>query len=121
MSTHFKFRHWVLVIGQWFFVLGILAQPEPPPKPATLRFLFLDETPGAYSLKIERDFKQISAAPYAISPPYVPAGLKSLDIYKTNPVPNPETGAIERIKIATLTPPANTTSALVIITPRPVV
>jgi hypothetical protein len=119
MRIFFKFRHWALVIGHSVFALCAFAQPETPPKPATLRFLFLDESAGAYSLKIDRNFQQISAAPYAISPPYVPASLRSLEIYKTNPIPNPETGAIERIKIATLVPPANTTSALVIVTPRP--
>ncbi len=94
------------------------AQPEPPPKPATLRFLFLDETAGAYALKLGDSFRQISSAPYNISPPYVPASLNRIELFKTSSVPDPITGAPIRLRIASFTPPANTTSALVIVTPR---
>ncbi len=93
------------------------AQPEPP-KPAQLRFLFLDETPGGYSLKTGRQFRSISSSPYVISPPYTPGNLHPLEIYKASPAPNPETGEVDRIKVTMFTPPADTTAALVIVTPR---
>ena len=103
--------------------LGLLpstlrAQTEEP-KPAQLRFLFLDETAGAYSLKLGETFKRLSASPYTISPPYIPVDLTRLEIYKASTTLNPETGLPGQIRIATFTPPANTTSALVIVTPRP--
>lgn len=94
----------------------VLAQPEPP-KPARLRFLFLDESAGAYSLKLGTTHRPISANPYEISAPCAPADLTSLDIYKT--LADPVTGVPKPVKIATVTPPADTPSALVIITPRP--
>ncbi|MDF3056181.1 MAG: hypothetical protein K0R17_396 [Rariglobus sp.] len=114
-----KFLHWSLVIGHCAFAAGALAQTPTPdaPKPARLRFLFLDETPGYYSLKLANGSRQISSNPYEISAPYTPADFKSFDVYKT--LPDPKTGSIRPVKIATVTPPANTPSALVIITPRP--
>ncbi len=93
-----------------------LAQPEPA-KPARLRFLFLDETAGHYSLKLGTRHQQVSANPYEISAPFIPGDLASLDIYKT--LPDPVTGVPKPVKIAGVTPPANTPSALVIVTPRP--
>lgn len=93
-----------------------LAQPEPP-KPPKLRFLFLDETPGYYSLKLGANTRQLSANPYEISAPYTPADFKDLDVYKT--LPDSVSGQPRPVKIATFTPPANTPSVLVIITPRP--
>lgn len=109
----------------WVVLLFLLpqciasAQTEEP-KPAQLRFLFLDETAGAYSLKLGKTFKRLSASPYTISPPYIPADLTSLEIYKSSTKPDPETGRPAQIRIATFTPPSNTTSALVIVTPRAV-
>ena len=118
MRFPFKFRHWALVIGHWSFVLGVLAQQPDTPKPATLRFLFLDEKPGAYSLKTGPAFRQISSAPYAISPPITVQPKDRLEIYQTTAQPDPVTGKKELLKIATLTPPADITSALVVVTPR---
>ena len=116
-----------LALRYWSSVLGILtlflaplacAQTTPEaPKPSVLRFLFLDETDGAYALKIDQQYKQISAAPYIISPPYKPTSLEQLSIYKTSTQPDPVTGKFPRIKVTSFTPPANTTSALVIVTP----
>lgn len=120
MRFPYTFFHWALVIGHGAFVAGALALAQPEePKPATLRFLFLDETAGHYTLKLGADYRQISANPYEISAPFSPSDLKPLDIYKTNPIPDPLTGQTARIKIASLTPPADTTTALVIVTPRP--
>ncbi len=110
----------LLAIPILFAALSARGQtPSEPPKPPVLRFLFLDETEGEYALKIDRKFKQISSAPYIISPPYTPASLERLDIYKTSTVPDPVTGEFPRIKVTSFTPPANTTSALVIVTPQP--
>lgn len=119
MRFPLKFLHWALIVGHWAFVAGAFAQAPSPdaPKPARLRFLFLDETAGYYSLKPGASFRQVSANPYEISAPYTPADLKPLDVYKT--LPDPKTGISRPVKIATVTPPADTPSALVIITPRP--
>lgn len=99
--------------------LTVTALAQDPPRPATLRFLFLDETAGAYTLKIGETHRRISGSPYTISPPYTPADLTPLQLYKEGVIPDPKTGNVPRIKVATVSPPADTTSALVIITPRP--
>lgn len=126
MNALCKFRHWALVIGHWAFAALPLAVAQPPPAPDSsslprLRFLFLDESPGAYSLKSSAaSFRQISSNPYEISAPQTPPDLKPLDIYKTFPADlDPATSQPKRLKIASVVPPANTPSALVIITPRP--
>lgn len=93
--------------------------PPPEPKPAKLRFLFLDEKPGSYSLKSGPAHRQISPAPYAISAPITVPAKGRLDIYQLSTVPDPVTGKKEPIKIASITPPATLTSALVVVTPRP--
>lgn len=93
------------------------ATPPGPPPPPKLRFLFIDETAGYYSLKLNTTFRQVSANPYEISAPFTPPDFKPLDVYKT--LPDPKTGALRPVKIASFTPPANTPSVLVIITPRP--
>lgn len=97
---------------------AVLAAQQPePPKPARLRFLFIDETPGSYSLKLATGHRQVSANPYEISSPYTPAGFNPLEIHKA--LPAPDTGELRPVKIATVIPPADTPSALVIVTPRP--
>lgn len=107
------------------FALGLTtlltarAQPPDAPKPPSLRFLFLDETAGAYSLKTGDTFRLVSASPYTISPPYAPPTLDRLDVYKTSTQRDPKTGEFPRIKVTSFTPPANLVSALVIVTPQP--
>lgn len=110
---------WLLMLVA-IFVAPLLmhAQPATPKPPAKLRFLFLDETAGAYAVKLGNDYRQISSTPYAISPVFTPPNGSPLEIYKTNPIADPA-GKITRVRIATVTPPTNTTSALIIITPRP--
>lgn len=102
---------------------AVLSAQTPPeaPKPPKLRFLFIDETPGYYELKQASAYRKISGNPYEISAPVTPADLNPLEVYKTLTEPDPTTGKPEtkRIKIASVTPPPKTTSALVIITPRP--
>lgn len=104
-------------------LLLVSARAQTPPaeekKPASLRFLFLDESTGAYSLKNGADFKRLSAAPYTISPPYTPPDLKRLDIYKVSSTLDPKTGLPVQVLITSFTPPSGTKSALVIVTPRP--
>jgi hypothetical protein len=97
------------------------AQTPPPvtPKPATLRFLFLDEKPGSYSLKSGNAYRQISPAPYAISTPITVQPQDRLDIYQLPAAPDPVTGKKEPLKIASITAPATLTSALVVVSPRP--
>jgi hypothetical protein len=86
-------------------------------KPARLRFLFLDESAGHYSLKLDTSFLRVSTNPYEISAPYTPADFEGLSIYKA--LPDPVSGGLKPVKIASVIPPADTPSALVIITPRP--
>lgn len=95
---------------------------QAPPPPARLRFLFLDEGPGRYELKIDKNtFRQVSGGPYEISAPHSPADARPLEIYKASMSPDPVTGQIPRLKVATFAPPANTPSVLVIVSPRPAV
>lgn len=115
-------RPWALLIAYCAFAFTAFAQTPAPeaPKPAKLRFLFIDESAGHYSLKFGSSYRQISATPYEISAPFTPSDLKELEIYKTFPGDiDPETSQPKRLKIATVTPPKNTPSSLVIITPRP--
>lgn len=113
-------RHWFFVIFSVCLASSALADPAatPPeaPKPPKLRFLFIDESAGYYSLKLNTAFRQVSANPYEISAPFTPADFKPLDVYKT--LPDPKTGTPRPVKIASFIPPANTPSVLVIITPR---
>jgi hypothetical protein len=112
----------VLVAGFGLPTAGLRAQtPADAPKPPKLRFLFIDETAGDYALKPGADYRPISGNPYEISAPFVPADFKPLDVYKTLTETDPATGqpVPKRVKIARVTPPTQTTAALVIITPRP--
>ncbi len=95
------------------------AQPPEIPE-VTLRFLFLDESPGAYQLQTGASYRRLSSAPYVISKPVVAKPTDKLKIFKDDLIPDPLTGKKARAQIATVTPPADTTDALVVITPRPV-
>jgi hypothetical protein len=102
------------------FVLGIAnAQQPDAPKPPKLRFLFLDETQGAYFVKVDETYHQVSANPYEISAPFTPATTGSIDLYKDHPAPDLDAGKTARVKIASVTPPADATAAIVVVTPRP--
>lgn len=119
MSFPFTFSRWFILVGYACLTLTVSAQTEAP-KPAQLRFLFLDETAGAYSVKTTgNNYRRISSSPYAISQPYAPPSFAPLDIYKSSTIPDPITGLKPRLKIATVTPPANTSAALVVLTPTP--
>ena len=116
--TALRLLTFALCLLPFAWALPAHAQPEAP-KPAKLHFIFLDESAGAYALKIGTRYQQVSSKPYVISPVFTPATADRLDIYKTNTTPDPVTGKIERVKIASVTPPTDTTSALVVVTPRP--
>lgn len=120
----------VVLFGSVLFGAHASAQSTPPtpPPPAKLRFLFLDESAGHYVLKVgENAFRQVSANPYEISSPYQPpqpprgaaVPVSRLELFKTQAVIDPATGRPRQVKIATFTPPSNTPSALVVVTPRP--
>lgn len=128
-STPFAIFRFVARVfaGTLLAVSFAMAQSGPPtPLPAKLRFLFLDESAGEYSIRVGRDsYRQVSANPYEISSPYQPPagpeGLPSkVDVFKTSTTEKDSvTGQPKRVKIATFTPPATTPSALVVVTPRP--
>ena len=61
MSLLRTLRLWAFIIAPCAFALGIYAETAPPPP--KLRFLFLDETPGHYALKVGVNFRQVSANP----------------------------------------------------------
>lgn len=112
-----------LLLAVACLLFGAQARAQAPssdaPQPPRLRFLFLDETPGAYSVKTNgATYRQISSTPYAISQPFIPAGFAPLEIYKTSPIPDPVTGQKPRVKVATVSLPTNTTASLVVLAPR---
>jgi hypothetical protein len=106
-----------LLVCVFCLLISVRAQQPDAPKPPKLRFIFIDETPGYYSIKPSTIYRQISANPYEISAPFTPADFKSFDVYKT--LADPVSGQPKPVKIASVTPPADTAAALVIITPRP--
>lgn len=93
------------------------AQPADFAPLPRLRFLFLDESAGAYSVKVGRDQRQLSSGPYVISPPFTPADLKPLVLFKE--LSDPATGLVAPIEVARVSVPTDSTSALVIVSPRP--
>lgn len=114
-----SFPRLILAVFAFAIPLAFAHAQSGQPNPAKLRFLFLDETPGAYSLKLGTTFRQVSSTPYAISQPFQPPTAAPLEVYKTSTVPDPATGVKPRIKVAVVTPPANTSAALVVIAPQP--
>lgn len=110
-------RSFLIIISCVFFAPLAYAQTNQS-KPAKLRFLFLDESPGAYSIKLGTTYRQISSTPYAISQPFQPSNLIPLEVYKTSATPDPVTGVKPRIKVASIIPPINTPTALVVLSPQ---
>lgn len=86
--------------------------------PPRLRFLFIDETAGAYWIGMDAGLRRVGGEPYAISPPYVPKDRGRFAIYKTLPAPDGKS-APAPVKIATVAIAADIVSALVVVTPRP--
>jgi hypothetical protein len=109
-----------LALFEGLSVRAVAQTPEQIPE-VRLRFLFLDETAGAYSLQTGHSFRQLSATPYAISNPLTAAPGDKLELYKELPATDPAEagrGKTVRVKIAAVTVPA-VPAALVVLTPRP--
>lgn len=86
--------------------------------PARLRFLFLDESAGAYALKVDGRYEPLTSGPYEISQPRFPKDSQPMELYKLGATLDPQTGKPAVTKVASVTPPTGMTSALVVITPR---
>lgn len=109
------FRHWALVIAHWSFALAAFAQSPDPSRLVTLRFLFLDEAPGAFSLKVGAGYQNLGPTPYVISAPQqLPADIR-LELYKE--LPDPTTGQTVRTRVLTRSIPADLLHALVVLSP----
>jgi len=108
-----------LALGLLTCVLPASAQPEDTPPPARIRFLFLEETPGQYSLQMGEETRQLTSAPYAISPAITPPDLRELQVFKIGNTRNPETGEYPRVQVAALIPPNQSGTALIILRPDP--
>jgi len=118
-ATVFPFLTRFLTLGLLTCALPASAQTEDPPPPARIRFLFLEETPGRYSLQMGKEIHQLTAAPYVISPAITPTDLRELQIFKNGNTRNPETGEYPRVQVATLIPPNQSGTALIILRPDP--
>lgn len=106
------------------FVASVRAQGTPvPPRPATLRFLVLEDRPAAYFVQTGRDdYQQITSSPYAISTPYTPPDVAPVAIYRKVELPTPATpGAVASpyVKVASVTPSITSPSTLIVLVPEP--
>ena len=104
---------WALGVFALFLALvSCFAQETPPPSPAKLRFIFLDETPGEYTISIGKAKPvPLVANAFAISAPVgIPAGEK-IKIFRRTPKAKP-------IQVAKLSTRADLTSALVVLSPK---
>lgn len=96
----------------------------PAPRPATLRFLFLEDRPAAYFVQTgKNDYRQISSSPYAISVPFVPPTANPITIYRHQPQPaaptTPGVTPSPYLKVATVTPSITASSTLIVFIPQP--
>jgi hypothetical protein len=112
-------KHILFALGIIAFqVSSLLAQASSGSAAPRLRFLFLDESPGAYYVSTDGQQKElISSGPFVISSPYKPSRSMPLQIYKE--LADPLTGIIRKLPVARVIPPAETSSAIVIVSPRP--
>ena len=89
--------------------------PAAQHKTVSLRYLFLDESSGAYSIKIGPRFHNLGPTPYVISTPQeLPAGER-IELYKE--LPDPETGESVRTRVLNRAAPPGLAHALVVIAP----
>lgn len=110
----------LVLLGFLLLSAASRAQSNQPVPDVRLRFLFLDESEGSYSLKSSQtSYIQLSTTPYVISRSVTVKADARVEIYKVFPAPAPADGRTVRIKIATLTPPAGSVESFVVITPRP--
>ncbi|MFH1499405.1 MAG: hypothetical protein ABII82_16470 [Verrucomicrobiota bacterium] len=95
--------------------LPLLTSAQTPPASAKIRFLFLDESNGSYSVKIGADHIELGSKPYVFSRPFeFPVGSR-LELHKR--LPDPKTGETVRTRVANLTVGASPTHALAIVSP----
>ncbi len=100
-------------------ILSTVHAQEEPPK-IRLRFLFLDETAGAYSIKTTDGYIPLSDTPYAISQPVTVSSKVPLQVFKEKPAQGDDKDSKpKRRKIAVVTIPGEITAALVVLTPVP--
>ncbi|GHC06932.1 hypothetical protein [Cerasicoccus arenae] len=111
-------KTWFFTVFALFISQSVFAIPDEGVERRTLRFLFIDETPGAYFYEAEDGFRKISSTPYAISQSVPITSSDKLKIYKEAPIWDPQTKQHKRFRIATVSSPADQLDALVLITPR---
>ena len=99
--------------------LAALAQKggTPPPEPLRVRFLFLDESPGAYAVKTGARLHDLGASPYAISAPVALPPGAGIELHKL--LPDPATGTPIQTRVLQQEPPAGLTHALAVVLPVP--
>lgn len=79
-----------------------------------LRFIFLDESPGAFEVKVDGDYVQVSSHPYAISQPVRVTPRVQLPVYKKVNTPEGE----KRVSVANVSVDGDTASVLAVLAPR---
>lgn len=87
------------------------------PEPVRIRFVFLDESDGAYAVKTNETWQDLGARPYAISGPVEFFAGAKLELQKL--LPDPGTGTSVRTTILSDKAPAGLTHALAVVTPVP--
>lgn len=100
-------------------LLPFIAHGQPagatPPEPVRVRFLFLDESNGAYAVKIGPVLHDLGARPYMISAPVeFPPGAR-MELQKV--LPDPLTGTPVHTRVLTHDAPSDFTHALAVIAP----
>lgn len=81
---------------------------------AVLRFLFLDESPGSYSVKNPQGYTDLGATPYVVSAPQTFTPGDRIELFKE--LRDPTTGLPVRTRVLARQVPA-TSHALIVITP----
>lgn len=87
------------------------------PETAQVRFLFVDEAPGAYAVEEAGRRHHLGAYPYAITPPRALAVPGDHAIWKE--LPAPDSPAPRPVRVGTLSLRPGMRSVLAVITPRP--
>lgn len=93
---------------------GRAASPDEPVK-VTLRFLFLDESAGSYSIRIDGRYDELGPTPYVISAPEKLAPAARMELFKEKP--DPKTGVLVKTRVLNRQVPSGLISALVVVTP----
>lgn len=101
------------------FVAHAQKAGAPAPEPVRIRFVFLDESDGAYSVKLDKTWQDLGARPYAITGPVEFLPGAKLELQKI--LPAPTTGVPMRTTILSDKAPSGLTHALAVVTPTPAV